>query len=398
MVSVCTGLRPIMVKQIKIALIAGEPSGDQLGAWLMASLLKMAQANNNEIEFIGVGGPLMQGMGLTSTVPIADLAVNGVTDVIAKIPKLKRHIKNTVQFVKDQKPDALVTIDAPGFCFRVAQQLTDCGFPLVHYVAPTVWAWKPKRAKKIAAFLDHLLVLLPFEPKYFDIEGLATTFIGHPVRRQAKQGVPQRFYEKHGLSANKPILLILPGSRAGEVQKLLPVFEQCLKLIDAEVLGQYQLVVPTVDNVAHLVEGFGKDQGWNVRVVNDPKGKWDVMTAGTVALAASGTVSLELAAAGVATLVGYKASWLTTYIAKRVVKVKYASLINILADKEIQPEFLAEHCIPENMAMTLEEMLITPERRAAQLALVHEQLAKLQADEFDASDLAARQVFKLSIG
>ncbi|MGB0843502.1 MAG: lipid-A-disaccharide synthase, partial [Alphaproteobacteria bacterium] len=367
---------PIKPK-LKIGLIAGEPSGDQLGAWLMMALKAEAEELAYDLSFVGVGGSLMENQGLKSQVPMSELAVNGVTDVLRKLRPLKKHIKNTIKFFKQESPDVLVSIDAPGFSFRVVKQLTDKNMSLVHYVAPTVWAWKPKRAAKIAKFLDHLLVLLPFEPKYFTAEGLGTTFVGHPVSRQAQHGLAERFKLEHEIPEDKKVLLILPGSRAGEINNLLPVFEEGLAKTDPKVLAEYQIVLPTVSNVEHLVQKFGKKYGWNVKVINEPAKKWDVLKAGTVALAASGTVSLELATAGVATLVGYKASPITTFIAKRLVKVKYASLVNILADAEVQPELLADKCTAEKIAEHLSTLLTSEAERSNQTNLAAIQVKKL---------------------
>lgn len=357
-----------------IFLIAGEPSGDQLGARLMAAL---KAETNGHVRFAGVGGPQMAGEGLSSLFPLNELAVMGFFDVIPRIPLVLRRIRETVAAVEAAKPAVLVTIDAPGFTLRVSKRLAGKGIPLVHYVAPSVWAWKPWRARKVARYLDHLLALLPFEPPYFEEHGLATTVVGHPVVEAAQvETDPAGFRARYGIPADAPVICVLPGSRRGEIRHHEPVFAGALTLLK-ERFPDLHAVVPTVPTVADLVGEAAASWAVPAVVLREPEDKYQAYAVSDLAMATSGTVAVELAVAGVPALIAYRVGPVTAVIGRALLRIKYASLINLVLDREVQPELLQEVCTAENFATAAERLLTDPVARDAQIAGGHEAAVKL---------------------
>lgn len=371
-----------------IYLIAGEPSGDLLGARLMAALkAEMGGA----IRFAGIGGDAMEAQGLKSRIPLSALAVMGIVEIVPHIRRIARIIDETVADVEAQAPAALVTIDAPAFSLRVSRKLGTRSIKRVHYVAPSVWAWRPGRARKIAAFLDHLLALLPFEPPYFEIHGLSTSFVGHPaLEPEQTKGDGQAFRARHSIPADAPILCVLPGSRAGEVRRHAPVFGRAL----ARLKGTHpdlRAVVPTVSTVIDHVRAA--TAAWPVpAVIVETPEKPDAFAAANAALATSGTVSVELAAAGVPTVVAYRANWLSALIVGALLKVKYASLVNIVLDRPAQPEFLQHRCTPGRLAHAVARILDDPAARAEQIAGCKEALSQMTPGGAPPSVHAARAI------
>lgn len=336
-----------------IYLIAGEASGDILGARLMASL----REKNGAVRFAGIGGPKMTWQGMKSLFPMDELSLMGLAEIIPHIPKLLRRIKQTADDIGARKPDVLVTIDAPGFCFRVAKKLTGKGIKRVHYVAPSVWAWKPGRAKKVAAFLDHLLTLLPFEPPYFEKEGLATTFVGHSVvEGLADKGDGEDFRKRHNIDTHAPLMLVLPGSRKGEVERLLPIF--CQTAIElSRSHPDLKIVIPALVTRRQQIEATLKPWPIEALIVEGDEEKFDAFAAADVALAASGTVALELAMAGTPSVIGYRVNALTAWIVRRLIKTPYVNLINVVLGREAVPELLQDKCRPDLLAESLSTLL-----------------------------------------
>jgi lipid-A-disaccharide synthase len=354
-------------------LIAGEPSGDRLGASLMAGLKNLEA----DIQFSGIGGPLMQAEGLSSLFPMSDLSVMGVAEVLPKLPMLLARVRQAADEVAKLCPDALVTIDSPDFCLRVAAKVKigNPGLKTIHYVAPTVWAWRPERAAKMARYVDHVLALFPFEPPYMQAEGMSCDFVGHPVvaERAPSAALTAQFLAEIGVKPNEEMLLVLPGSRIGEVSRMGPVFGDVVATI-AQKRPQTRIVVPTVASVAQHVNDMIAN--WPGKpILLDPRGlsaevaetrKTLSFAAADLALAASGTVSLELAGMGTPMVIAYKFNWLTTKIVKRKVKLKSATLVNILTDSQVVPEFLFEDCIAEKITPKVLEMLENPDQRNLQ--------------------------------
>ncbi len=347
----------------KIMLVAGEASGDQLGGRLMAAIKgRLPQA-----EFIGVGGPRMVGEGLDSLFPMDEMSVMGLAEILPHIPHLLKRIRQTAEFALAQKPDVVITIDAPDFSFRVGKKLKGKGIPLVHYVAPSVWAWRPGRAKKIAAFLDHLLALLPFEPPYFEREGLATTFIGHSAVEERHGGDATRFRQVHQIAPETKILTILPGSRNSEVTRLLPVFRLVCERLAVD-FPNIRVVVPTVSKVATIVRNEVGDWPLNPIVLTDDQGRRDAFAASHAALAASGTVSLELAISGVPHVIGYKLSPITAWIARRLLRIDTVTIVNLVLGKKLIPEFLQQDCEANRIVPVLQSLIGDSTLRHTQLA------------------------------
>lgn len=374
----------------KIMLVAGEASGDQLGGRLMAAL----KAKQDNIKFIGVGGPRMEREGLKSLFPMNEMSVMGLTEVVPHIPHLLKRISQTADFAKSERPDVVITIDAPDFSFRVGKKLKGKGIPLVHYVAPSVWAWREGRAKKIAGFLDHLLALLPFEPPYFEREGLPTTFIGHSAVEERHDGDAQRFRTQHGLSADKKLLAVLPGSRNSEVKRLLPVFKDVIDDIAAK-YPDARIVVPTVSKVADTVTSEMKSWPLDPIVVTSDQDRHDAFSAANCALAASGTVSLELAIAGVPHVIGYQLNAVTGWIAKRLIKVDTVTIVNLVLGNKLIPEFLQENCKAKNITQHLEALMADGPERAAQIEGFDKACTLLGFGDRPPSEKAADQILKI---
>jgi lipid-A-disaccharide synthase len=364
-----------------IFLIAGEPSGDLLGARLMAAL---KAETGGRIRFAGIGGEQMTAEGLESRFPIHELAVMGFLEVVPHLLTILRRIRESVAAVKALRPDAVVTIDSPSFTLEIAERLKGEGVPLIHFVAPQVWAWKPWRAKSISRYLDRLLVLLPFEPPYFEKHGLKTHFVGHP----AVEGAARREADS---TAEAPCLAVLPGSRRGEVAKLLPVFAEVVRGLLPRHPG-LRVVIPTVETVAEVVRA--RTAGWPlpVKVVRGAEAKAAAFRGANVALAASGTVALELAVAGVPTVVAYRLSGIGSFLDPKWLRVPFVSLVNLIAGREVQPEYLQRRCRSADILPAVERLLSDPAARQAQRDGAAGVVAALTPPEGTPSQAAARAV------
>lgn len=333
---------------MKIYLVAGEPSGDLLGARVMHAFKEQYQ---NKISFFGVGGETMEKEGLKSLFDIKDLAVMGFVEVLPSIPKILKHLQEIINDIQKIKPDIIMTIDSFSFSIRVHQQLIKTGIkiPHVHCVAPQVWAWKKGRAKTLGRYVDRLFCLLPYEPDYFTPYGLQTDFVGHPViEGGADKGNGKEFRQKYNIPETATVLCVLPGSRKNEIKYLLPIFKTAVEEINNKISNLY-VVLPTVSTVADKLKDYFSDWEISHIIIQGEKERYDAFAASNVAIAASGTVSLELALAKVPHLIAYKVSPLTGYLAKRLLKIKYVNLINLLANKEIISELLQENCTPEKI-------------------------------------------------
>lgn len=378
-------------------ILAGEASGDLLGARLMQAMKKEAQG---PVIFKGVGGPRMRAEGLEMLFPGEDLGHVGLVEVLRHIPSLLNRMKKVIQAVVSDKPLAFITIDAPDFSFRVSRQIRARapGIKLIHYVAPSVWAWRPGRAAKIAEFLDHLLALLPFEPPYFDQVGLPCTFVGHPlVESGAASGDGAAFRAHYALSADQPLLALLPGSRVSEIKRLMPVFKKTvLKL--AQRFPRLALVLPVAPSVEKLVTEAVAS--WSVPVIlaRGDEEKYAALAASTAALACSGTISIELALARLPSVIAYKVNALTAFLAKRLIKTRYVTLINIMQDRPLMPEYLQDNCTPDKLAEAVGTFLADPARRQACAAELGRMAVWLGAGQFVPSEKAAQTVWAVLRG
>jgi lipid-A-disaccharide synthase len=359
----------------RLFLVAGEPSGDLLGAVLIAGLREL---RGEALAIEGVGGPAMQAQGLVSRFPMQELSVMGLAEVLPRLPNLIRRIRETGDAVAAAAPDALVTVDSPDFSLRVAKRARALRPELrtIHYVAPSVWAWRPGRAAKMARVIDHVLALLPFEPPYMEAAGMTCDFVGHPVAAEPR-ATPEEaaaLRAELAIAPDQPLLALLPGSRRGEVARLGPVFAEVVRRLRVRV-PELAVVLPAAPGVVDLLDAVLKpdDAGWPHLL--DPRGleapAWEArkraaFAAADAALAASGTVSLELAAAGTPMVIAYDASALTAYLVKRMVRIDTATLVNLVTDTRAVPEFLFEHCTPERIAPALETLFTDPAAAAAQ--------------------------------
>ncbi|MES0861332.1 lipid-A-disaccharide synthase [Ruegeria sp. SCPT10] len=366
---------------MRVFLVAGEPSGDRLGGALMEGLKSLVP----NVEFSGVGGPLMEAQGLNSQFPMSELSVMGLVEVLPKFFHLKRRIAETAQAVLDTQPDVLITIDSPDFSLRVAKIVkASSDIRTVHYVAPSVWAWRPGRADKMAKVIDHVLALLPFEPPYMERAGMECDFVGHPVVNEpiASDQDIQKFRADHDLG-DAPIVLALPGSRRGEVERLAPIFGAALDEFLKD-RTDTRVVVPAVAHMVDAVTDHIKD--WPGQpVVVDPRKlpsdkaqlqKRAAFAAADLALAASGTVSLELAAQATPMVIAYNLNWLTTLIAKRMVKLDTVTLVNLVSDSHAVPECLLEDCDPKKIADALKQVAAAPDAQNRAMATTMERLGR----------------------
>mgnify|MGYP002143999649 CR=1 FL=1 len=337
------------VTQKSIYLIAGEASGDFLGA----QLIKALRSSDLSITFKGIGGDLMTAQNFSSLFPMQELSLMGIAEIIPHIPRLYRRIQQTVNDIVAQKPNVLVTIDSPGFCHRVAKAVKKKlpNLKIVHYVAPSVWAWRPGRAKKLGKWVDHLLTLFPFESQYFLPYGLKTTFVGHPLLEQDIQADPT-FRKRYGILDNARVVTLLAGSRKGEVERLLSLFCQAVQN-----LPKLHIVAPTLPTFVDIIRQELLKTGHSFTITTSAQDKYAAFYTSDAALAASGTVSLELALTGTPMVIGYKVSPLTYFLAKLLIKVKHVCLVNILLNRGVVEEYLQDDCTVGNLTRALNDLL-----------------------------------------
>ena len=377
-----------------IFFVTGEPSGDALGGALIAAL---RQRIGGRLRIAGIGGERMRDQGLESLVPLGDLAIMGVAEVLPRAPVILRRVRETVRAIRTLCPDAVVTIDSSGFSWRIAQRLRRRGetLPLIHYVAPMVWAWRAGRARRMARWYDHLMTLLPFEPPYFERVGLSCRYVGHPVLESgADRGDGSRFRAAHGLTEKDALITVLPGSRAGEVRRLLPIFGSALSHLKS-VIGPFRVVVPTVATVATTVAGAAAAWPGNPIIVQQPDEKYDAFAASRAALAASGSVALELALARLPMVVGYRLNPLTEALLDRVLKVRQVNLVNLLLGEPLVCELLGPNCTPERLAASLAELVRDKRVRATHRQGYDEVVRRLEGDGMSPSLRAADQILEL---
>ena len=354
---------------MKLFLLAGEASGDRLGAELMRGLRQL----KTDVRFRGIAGPEMQSEGLDSLFDMAELSVMGLAEVLPKYFALKRRLDQTVAEVLAWKPDILVTIDSPDFCLRVARAVraADPSIRTCHYVAPSVWAWRPGRAKKMAAYIDHVLALLPFEPPYMQAEGMACDFVGHPVAAQAAVTSKQiaQFQADFGLDPARRSLVVLPGSRASEIKRLLPIF---CKVVAQPYFAEFQLIFPTLPHLEPLlraeIDALAQDTvlvtGAGLTAADAAEQRLVAYGAATAALAASGTVSLELAAAGTPMVIAYDMGFISRMVIGAMLKIDTVTLVNLVSETRAVPEFIGKDCKAERIAPALQQILDAPDAQA----------------------------------
>lgn len=360
----------------KIAFMAGEASGDQLGGWLMSAM----RDRRPDLRFIGIGGERMQAQGLQSLFSIRDINLMGFAEVLPHVRKLKRRIREMVAYIEREKPEIVLSIDSPGFVLRVVKQLRERGrvhAKFIHYVAPTVWAYKPERAKKFAQYFDHLLCLLPFEPPYFEAENLPVTFVGHEVAWWWKiKGDGSAFRQKHHIPSDDPLLAVFPGSRQGEISRMWPEFRGAIEQLHAT-MPHLRVVIQVTPNLVERMQAETRGMKSAPLILNNTEDKRDLFAASTAAIAKSGTIGLECALAGLPSIIAYKANPVSIWLIRRMTTLKYANLANILANRLIIPELIQEDCRADSIARAVLPLLNDAKARAAQrhdLAHIADQL------------------------
>lgn len=345
---------------MKIFIIAGEDSGDKLGSAIIDSL---REAFDGSINFVGIGGNGMMNRGLDSIFPMSDLSVMGLVEIALQYPSLKNRLNQTIQSILDEKPDILLTIDAPEFCFRVAKKikLLNKNIPIVHYVAPSVWAWRPNRAKKISEFVDYILALFPFEPRYFRDVGIKCDFVGHPIVTEslADEESIAEFKNEYSL-ADEPIILCLPGSRKSEIDRLMPVFGETLEKF-SNILPSARFVLPSTPNIYEYSKKYLGSMPKDIIFLSPEKIGIDKylkfkkasFKISSLALAASGTVSLELAANNTPMVIGYDMGFLSRQIIGLMLKTETVNLVNLITGNRNIPECLGANFKSENLFLEM---------------------------------------------
>jgi lipid-A-disaccharide synthase len=348
---------------LNVFIIAGEESGDRLGAPLMAAIT--AQAAGTPVAFTGVGGHAMAAQGLASLVPIADLAINGFAAIPGRLPAILRYLRRTTGAVIAARPDVLVIIDSPDFTHRVARRVRAAApsIPIIDYVSPTVWAWRPRRAVSMRRYVDHVLAVLPFEPDaHRRLGGPPCTYVGHPLAEQVAMLRPDPM-EAARRNADPPVVLVLPGSRRGEVRRHIAAFGAAMAAVQERV-GAVEIVLPTVPHLVDEVKRASRDWPTAARIVVEPAQKWAAFRQARAALAASGTVTLELALAGVPTVIAYRVALFEELIARALVNTDTIGLANLILGEKIMPELLQRDATPQNLADALVPLIgDTPQRR-----------------------------------
>lgn len=374
----------------KIFVIAGEASGDVLGFRLMQALRML----DTTVHFVGIGGARMQEAGLTSLFPMQELALMGFAEILPKALHLKKRLAQTIEAIHAAKPDILLTIDSPGFTLRVLKAIGPNGPKRIHYVAPQVWAWRQKRVRHFPGLWDKLLCLLPFEPEFFAPYGLNPLFTGHPVLESgADKGNAERFRSVYNLSPQAVPLVLMPGSRATETKRLLPIFQETVARLKTSIPD----LVPIISAAAGIAEAVTSHvTSWPIQpiIALDIQTRYDAFATAKAALTKSGTSTLELAMANVPMAVTYKVNPISAAIGRRLIKIPHVAMINLLAHRALVPELLQEDCNPEKLTQTILELLQNQQASTEQKAGFNTALASLRAPQGPPSMTAARAILE----
>jgi lipid-A-disaccharide synthase len=374
-----------------LMLVCGEPSGDRLGAQLMAAL---KQLTGGAVKITGVGGEAMAAQGLDSLFPLDATAVMGLREIVPKIPEILRRVKQAADFAAETHPDAVVLIDSPDFTHLIAKRLKRIAPRIVtiNYVAPQVWATRAYRARKMANYFDLVLALLPFEAPFFEGYGLRSVFVGHPAVERAKAMTGgKEFRARHGIAPDAPLLAVLPGSRSNEIRFIFPEFKETVRLLAARVPGLHT-VIPAVPHVAAKIRAGAADWPVPLVVIEGEAEKFAAFDAADAALAASGTVTTEVALSRTPMAVAYKVGWLTAAIYKRLIRVKFITIVNLLLERMAVPEFIQENCRPALMADALAPLLTDKDAAARQVADLDEAMRRMGQGGGEPSLRAAKAI------
>jgi lipid-A-disaccharide synthase len=377
-------------------LVCGEPSGDQLGGQLMAAIKQLA---GDQVKIVGVGGPAMAREGLQSLFSLDATAVMGLREVVPAIPRILARVKQAADYAVKIHPDALVVIDSPDFTHRIARAVKKRkpSIKTVNYVAPQVWASRAYRAKAMARYFDLILALFPFEVPFFEKYDLKAAFVGHPViERRTRMTGGEAFRAKHGIATDTPLLVLLPGSRTSEIRFIFPLFREAVALLAGRIPGLVT-VLPTVPHVAAKVRDAAGNWPTPLHIVESEADKFAAFDAANVALAASGTVTAELALARTPMVVAYRVGGLTYALAHWLMTVPYMTLINILLNRRAVPEFKQYEATPEVLAAEVEKLFVDPAARTAQITAMDE-FAHALGEGDEAPSLRAAKILLDFIG
>jgi lipid-A-disaccharide synthase len=356
-----------------IFIIAGEASGDTIGARLIQSL----KQKSPDAPIHGIGGEKMEQQGLHSLFPMSELSLMGFLEILPHLPNLLNRIDETVEEILRVKPDVLVTIDSPGFNFKIAKKLQGSGIRLVHYVAPTVWAYKPERAFNVAKLYDHQLLILPFEAPYFAKTGMGYTYVGHPIIEEPINKKPiLDFRKKYNISKDAPLLCITAGSRKTELKRLLPIYAETISLLK-ESFPKLEIVAPTLTSLVSTMEQWKASVAAPVTIITDQQEKYAAYHAANAGLAKSGTNTLEMSIAKLPIVVTYKINAFSYWWIKRLATVKFVNLLNLTANKEIIPECIQGACTAEQLAANISELLTNQDTAKQQIDLSQKALKDL---------------------
>ncbi|MDE1986861.1 MAG: lipid-A-disaccharide synthase [Alphaproteobacteria bacterium] len=378
-------------KPRSLMLICGEPSGDQLGGQLMASLKALT---GDTIRITGVGGEAMAAQGLQTLFPLDATAVMGLREVVPKIPEILARVRQAADFAVETQPDAVVLIDSPDFTHRIARRVKKIAPRLatINYVAPQVWASRAYRARAMARYFDMVLALLPFEAPFFEKYGLRSVFVGHPaIERARRMTGGEAFRARHGIAPDVPLLAVLPGSRTNEIRFIFPVFRETVTLLAKRIPGLVT-ILPTVPHVAAKVKAGAENWPTPLHIVEGEDEKFAAFDAADAALAASGTVTTEVALSRTPLVVAYKVGWLTATLMRPLIHVKFATLVNLLLDREAVPEFIQERCKPAALADAVFPLLTDKAAAARQVADLDEAMRRLGQGGEHPSLRAARAI------
>jgi len=379
---------------LRISLIAGEPSGDQLGAKLMAAI---GQRAGRDVTFSGVGGQAMADQGMHSLFPLSDVAIMGPLAILMRLPKIVSRVYQTKRAVMDANPDVLVIIDSPEFTHPIAKRVRKSrpDIPIIDYVSPSVWAWRPGRARRMHDYIDHVLALLPFEPAaHKRLNGPPCTYVGHPlIEREAwiDSLKPEDLSESLGLAREKPVVVVLPGSRPTEVGRLMEPIGGALKLLMAR-LGPLQVVIPAIEAVRSLIEEGSRDWPIQPKYVRGETEKYQAFRLARAAISASGTATLELALAGTPMIVAYRVEPLSAVFLRRMIKAQSIVLPNLILEENVFLEFIQEDCSADRLADALAPLITGGKERDRQLAALEGLKGRMMLDRGTPSEKAAEIV------
>jgi len=366
----------------KIFILTGEPSGDRLASEVIAKLKKLKP----DIDYLSVGGEHLKALGIKSLYDLKEITYLGFTRVLLNIFKIKKKINQTVDKIIEFDPDILFSVDSPDFTLRVAERVKKLrsGIKTIHYVAPQVWVWREHRVKKLKKFIDHILLLFPFEKKYFEKENINCTFVGHPLLEDNEKN---KIDISNIIGEDKKIISIFSGSRSSEINVLMPILLKFIKMMKEKYNDIHFIFHTTNEHRQTLKNQVSKEELKNCDVISDEKIKSYILKKSFFAVAKSGTISLEICNANVPSIIIYKINFINFFIVKMLVKVKFANIINIAAGKEIIPELLQEKCNAKNIFNKVDEFLTNPDLSANQINKFKEIIKDFKTNK--SSDLAS---------